>query len=214
MIRLIQGVDREKFPRDIDAMHRNRADVFANRLGWDVRVADDWEIDTFDFVNPLYLISIDARTGKYCGSTRLLPTTGPNMLRDVFSYLLDPGETIASATIWEASRFAVDPAKEGERSANRLNQTTGELLCGAFEIGIMAGLTHIVAVYDARMARVFERADCRAEIIGTPRQIGKVMAYTGFFEVTEDMLARVRSAAGITESVVETETAERLPHVA
>jgi N-acyl-L-homoserine lactone synthetase len=210
MIRLIQGVDRDKFPRDIDAMHRNRAAVFATRLGWEVEVVNEWEIDKFDCVNPLYLISVDDRTGKYFGSTRLLPTTGPNMLRNVFSSLLDDGETVESATIWEASRFSVDPMKEVERSTNRLNRTTGELLCGIFEIGLIAGLTHIVAVYDARMARVFDRADCRAEVIGTPQRIGKVMAYSGFFEVSDEMLARVRSAAGIAGSVLESETVERL----
>jgi acyl homoserine lactone synthase len=136
------------------------------------------------------------------------------MLRDIFFSLLDEGETVASATIWEASRFSVDPAAEAERSPNRLNRTTGELICGAFEVGLMAGLTHLVAVYDARMARVFDRADCRAEVIGAPRRIGKVTAYAGFFEVSDDMLAHVRAAAGIEGSVLESATAEKLRFVA
>jgi N-acyl-L-homoserine lactone synthetase len=208
MIRLVQGIDREKFPRDIDAMHRNRAEVFADRMGWEVDVVDGWEQDRFDDCNPLYLISIDSMTGAYCGSTRLLPTTGPNMLRDVFWSLLDEGETVASATIWEASRFSVDPAMEAARSANSLNRTTGELICGAFEVGLMAGLTHLVAVFDARMLRVFERANCHPDIIGTPRRIGCVTAYAGVFDVSEATLASVRAAAGITDTVLESTTAE------
>ncbi|MBI1868992.1 MAG: autoinducer synthase [Methylocystis sp.] len=214
MIRLIQGIMRSHFQRDIDAMHRNRAQVFACRLGWDVNVVDGWEIDKFDDANPLYLISIDPLTGNYCGSTRLLSTTGPNMLRDVFSQLLPDGEIVESATIWEGTRFAVDLSMETERVHNHLNRTTGELLCGAFEVGLMAGLTHIVAVFDVRMARVFKLARCPAEIIGTPRLIGKTMTYAGFFEVSEQMLARVRSAIGVTGSILESATVKLLPFAA
>ena len=43
----------------------------------------------FDDANPLYLVSVDPDTEEYWGSLRLLPTTGPNMLRDVFPQLLD-----------------------------------------------------------------------------------------------------------------------------
>jgi len=206
MIRLVQGVDRKYFPKEIDAMHRNSAAVFAERLGWDVEVVYGWEIDAFDEANPLYLISLDNHTGEYRGSTRLLPTTGPNMLRDVFSCLLDEEETIESATIWEGTRFCVDINNTSERMSNILAYTSAEILCGICEIGLLAGLTHYVAVYDGRMARIFDRVQGQPEILGTPRQIGKVMTYAGFFEVSEDLLARVRSASGITESVLENAT--------
>jgi N-acyl-L-homoserine lactone synthetase len=66
----------------MDAMFRNRASVFSERLGWEVTVKDGRERDVFDDENPLYLISVDPYTGAYWGSLRLLPTTGPNMLRD------------------------------------------------------------------------------------------------------------------------------------
>jgi len=203
MIKLIRGVDKNQYKPLIDAMYRNRADVFAERLGWDVHVEDGLEFDQFDQANPLYIVSVDPHTGKYRGSTRLLPTTGPNMLRDVFSCLLDDGDEIASATIWEGTRFSVDPDQDSVRSRKGVSVVTGELLCGAFEIGLMAGLSHIVAVYDARMSRVFDRADCQAELIGRPQRIGKVMTYAGFFEVSEETLMRVRAAAGVTESVLE-----------
>src|SRR5438270_5279176 len=116
MIRLIQGVDRARFGFEIDAMHRIRALTFADRLGWEVKVVDGWEIDEFDSINPLYLLSIDPRSGAVRGSLRLLPTTGPNMLRDVFSVLLDTGEVIESAVVWESSRFSIHPQFTSERS--------------------------------------------------------------------------------------------------
>ncbi len=86
MIKLVYGHDREKFPELIDAMHRLRKQVFHDRLRWEVPISGDWEIDAFDEEDPLYVLSLDSK-GMLQGSLRLLPTTGPNMLRDVFSDL-------------------------------------------------------------------------------------------------------------------------------
>ena len=104
MLKLIEESYSSFFPKEMDAMFRNRAETFSERLGWEVMVKDGYERDRFDDANPLYLVSVDPDTEEYWGSLRLLPTTGPNMLRDVFPQLLD-GDYIESATIWECSRI-------------------------------------------------------------------------------------------------------------
>ena len=91
MLKLIQGDCASSYPQEVDAMFRARAKTFADRLGWDVVVRNGWERDRFDDENPLYLVSVNPDTGEYWGSLRLLPTTGPNMLRDVFPQLLEEG---------------------------------------------------------------------------------------------------------------------------
>lgn len=209
MIRLIPGSHRANFPREIAAMHEIRKRTFYDRLHWDVKTLRSWEIDEFDALNPLYLISI-GQSGAVRGSLRLLPTTGPNMLADVFPELLADNYRIESATIWESSRFSVDHEAAIERSENLLNRTTGELLSGIVEVGLIAGLTEVVSVYDAMFARILKRANCTAELIGKPKRIGDVMGYAALFEISERMLNNLRKAAGITESVLEAESIERL----
>ena len=141
MLKLIEGSYAPKFPKEMDAMFRNRALTFSERLGWDVAVNDGHERDVFDDANPLYLISVDPETNEYWGSLRLLPTTGPNMLRDIFPYLLGEGEFIESATIWESSRIcAVSAEGQPDRSRNGVNLALGELLAGIGEVAIIAGL--------------------------------------------------------------------------
>ena len=102
MIKLIEGAYASFFPRETHAMFRSRAETFSGRLGWEVIVKNGYERDRFDDLNPLYLVSVDPETEEYWGSLRLLPTTGPNMLRDVFPQLLGEGEQIVDATIWES----------------------------------------------------------------------------------------------------------------
>jgi hypothetical protein len=77
MLKLIEGSYTSFLPREIDAMHRDRAEIFSDRLGWEVTVKNGYERDEFDDANPLYLVSVDPDTEEYRGSLRMLPTTGP-----------------------------------------------------------------------------------------------------------------------------------------
>ena len=201
MIQIIETPIRHLHTEILDDMFRLRATVFKERLQWDVEVHNGREIDVFDDADPLYLLARDDAIGRLEGAVRLLPTTGPNMLRDVFPQLLTGDEIVESPLVWESSRFCIDP--DLVQNANGgLNRVTSELLCALVEVGIRVGLQKIVSVYDARMARIFRAADCPAELIGQPTKIGKVMTYAGLFEISPKMRHRIASKGGITQSTV------------
>ncbi len=202
MLKLIEGSYAFFFPKEIDAMFRNRAETFSDRLGWEVVVKDGRERDAFDDANPLYLVSVDPDTEEYWGSLRLLPTTGPNMLRDVFPQLLDGGY-IESATIWESSRICAAAAPgQPERNTSGVNYVLSELILGIGEVAVAAGLTQVVSVFDARIFRVLKAAGCNPQIIGTQQRIGGVMSYAGLFDTGEGPLRAFRAASGIERSVL------------
>lgn len=205
MIFAIESADQDKYPELFDEMFRMRAEVFSGRLGWDVKVENGREIDRFDAEDPLYLLSLDEGSGQLRGAVRLLATTGPNMLRDVFSVLM-PGGTVESPLIWESSRFAVNPrifeARDRAEANHLVSRITVELLCGMVEAAQRAGIEHIVSVFDARMARIFRSIDCRFEQLGTPVRIGKVMTYAGLFDTGADMRSRLGTAGDFRSSVL------------
>jgi N-acyl-L-homoserine lactone synthetase len=190
MLKLIEGARASLFPMEMDAMFRNRAFTFSERLGWDVTVKDGYEKDIFDESNPLYLVSVDPNSNEYWGSLRLLPTTGPNMLRDVFPYLLEDGEYIESATIWEGSRICcVSVDGQPQRRRNGVNFVLSELIAGIGQVAILAGLTQVVGVFDARIYRVLKAVGCNPQLIGRPRRIGGTMSYAGLFDTGEGLLS-------------------------
>jgi len=202
MLKIIEGSYASFFPREMDAMFRNRAETFSDRLGWEVVVKNGRERDVFDDASPVYLVSVDPETEEYWGSLRLLPTTGPNMLRDVFPQLLDGGY-VESATIWESSRIcAAALPGQPERNRSGVNYVLCELILGIGEVALAAGLTQIVSVFDARIFRVLKAAGCNPEIIGTPQRIGGVMSYAGLFDTGEGPLKAFRGATGIDHSVL------------
>lgn len=202
MIRIINGTRRNQFSSDIDAMHRLRKRVFHDLLGWDVQVQDNWEIDHYDRANPLYVMSY-GEDGRLRGSLRLLPTLGPNMLDDTFPILLGGRPEVRSASIWESSRFCIDPEISQNRASNQVTIAAAELMCGVGELGLASDLTHIVTVTDVFLERMFKRMGCPGERIGEPRRIGVVQAVAVSWEVSQALLDRMKAIAAIEGSVLE-----------
>lgn len=209
MIVLVHGSEREAYADLIDQMHVLRAKVFGGRLGWEVKVENGRERDRFDDNWALYVLSVSPE-GRVIGSLRALQTTGPNMLADVFPQLLPPGEIVRSPLIWESTRFCADTEYAAGRSANELSRITGELLCGLFETGLTAGLSHVVSVFDLRMERILRRANCTPERLGPPKDIGGVMTVAGLFEVSEAMVAGLHAASGLPLPAVRTQDLQRV----
>ena len=110
MIRVIRGVDRRKFARELDAFHKIRKHVFFDTFRWDVPIINSWEIDGYDALDPVYLLSVN-EAGQVVGGLRLLPTMGFNMLNDTFPQLLPEGKRIESPWIWESEPDAFDTAR-------------------------------------------------------------------------------------------------------
>jgi acyl homoserine lactone synthase len=182
MIKLVQGRDADRYPGLIDQMFRLRAKSFSERLGWDVKVVNGWERDEFDGFDPLYVLALNA-SGKVVGSARLLQTTGPNMLAGVFSELLPEGTRIRSPL-----------------TSTGLSPAGGEIMISEIEIGMMAGLSHIVTVVDVRMERILRRSGCSFERLAPPVRIGRVLSLAGLIAVNSQTIKSIRTAHGLDPS--------------
>ena len=202
MIRIIDGRLRHRYANEMDAMHRIRKKVFHDRMKWDVSVINDWEIDGYDALAPVYLACVD-ELGRVVGGLRLLPTTGFTMLNDTFPVLLPDACRIESPLIWESSRFSVDHEADVAIGKKGLSRATAELGLAMNEIGAQTGLTHIVTVYDAFMHRILKRAGCAGVPIGPPQMVGAVLTYAVFFDVCAETEAALRRASEIQGSVLE-----------
>ncbi|OCP37509.1 acyl-homoserine-lactone synthase [Ensifer sp. LC163] len=203
MIRILNGRTRGQHPQAIDEMFKLRKRVFHDFLKWDVQTDGEWEIDNYDKSNPLYVLSYSPETGKLRGSLRLLPTLGPNMLDDTFPILLGDNPQIRSASIWESSRFCIDPEISQDRASNQVTVAAAELMCGVGELGLASGISHIVTVTDVFLERMFRRMGCPGERIADPHRIGSVYAVAVAWEVTPSLLSTMKAVAAIDGTVLE-----------
>lgn len=201
MIQLITPPSYGQFSSALVEMHRLRYRVFKERLDWDVQFTGDMEIDEFDALHPVYLIQ-RASDNRVQGCVRLLPSTGPTMLRDTFPVLLDGAPAPISPAIWESSRFALDLPPDAPKATHGLATATYELFAGMIEFGLSRQLAEIVTVTDARMERILRRAGWSLRRIGKPRALGSTLAVAGFLEVSIESLVRVRVAGGLQGPVL------------
>lgn len=203
MIDIVTRAELERRPSDLKAMYRLRGRVFGERLGWDVKIWNGMERDEFDALDPVYLLAFDA-IGSLVGTWRFLPTTGPYMLRDVFSQLLDGGPALCDAKAWEGSRFAVDCKQSSRDGLGTPGQITAEIFCAVVEFALALQLKEVVTVYDARVARLLPRIGCDPSWQSRRHRIGKTVTLAGRFDINVKALDRIRDANGITGSVVRT----------
>lgn len=192
------------FRRELRAMHRLRHQVFKERLDWQVSSADGEERDEYDDLKPVYLISQDEQ-GNVVGTLRLLPTTGPNMLRNTFAALLWGDPAPCDERVWESSRFSIDQGEGSRRNClATLNQITSELFCGAVETAMANGIDAIVTVHDIRFQRVMRRVGCRPRWTSTPMQFGSCLSMYSWIDMDQRFLDTLREVGGIKGSVIQT----------
>ena len=202
MIIVIDALNRDRFEALIDEMHRLRARVFGDRLGWEIEVEDGREVDGFDALDPAYLVGLDDE-GHVVSCARLLQTTGPHMLADVFSSILDGEPPLRSSRVWEATRFCVDTQRLRARGGPRgISRATCEIVIAINDYGMMAGISDIVAVIDPVMDRVLKRSACAPyDYVGSQKPMGRVPALAALLDCTEERGRAVRTFSGIEGSV-------------
>ncbi|MHC6154781.1 acyl-homoserine-lactone synthase [Bradyrhizobium elkanii] len=189
------------FAEELSEMYRLRYRVFRERLQWDVQASGGMEIDEYDALHPVYLIQ-RASDYRIQGCVRLLPSTGPTMLRDTFPLLLDGHSFEASSSVWESSRFALEMDTVSRSTVHGLTSATYELFAGMIEFGLSRQLDQIITVTDARVERILRRAGWPLRRAGHPRRLGNTEALAGYLEISLECLMRVRDAGKIHSPVL------------
>ena len=194
MIIAIDGINAHHFQSLLRQSNQLRARVFQDRLGWDVNVENGMETDVFDTLNPTTLVSLNA-SGQVVGSMRILQKTGPNMLADVFYYILQGEPAPRSPLIWEATRLCVDTdrlnATGSPRARNSISYVTSEIMVAAYEYAMDAGVSDAVAVIDPLMNRVLKRSgNAPYDYLGKATPMGKVTAMAGLLDCSIERTER------------------------
>jgi len=202
MIYVIDSLNQSAYSTLLNNMFRLRKRVFHDRLGWDVQITDGLETDLFDDLDPAHVISVDD-DGNVVGCMRLLQTTGPHMLADVFASILDGEPPLRSSTVWEATRFCVDTQRLSRgRGRNTISYVTSEVMIGAFEFAMAAGVQDAVAVIDPVMNRVMQRSgNAPYGYLGSPKPMGKVVALAALMDCSAERVANIRAFSGIAGPV-------------
>ncbi|MDH5408195.1 MAG: acyl-homoserine-lactone synthase [Gammaproteobacteria bacterium] len=167
-------------------MFRFRHQIFHDRLKWDVNSIHGMEYDEFDVLNPYHMIASN-ESGEIEACWRILPTTGPYMLKDTFPELLRGVPAPEQDDIWELSRFAVAPNNTGGKSQAILNDLTTHMLQRAYEFGLEKNITRYVTVTSVAVERMIVQAGypLRRLADGVSQKIGRVTTVACWLDINE-----------------------------
>ncbi|MBK1646862.1 N-acylhomoserine lactone synthase [Thiocapsa imhoffii] len=157
-------------PRGVySQVSRYRQKVFVERLGWNLRVDNGEERDQFDRSDTVYVVARDAH-GRVTGCARLLPTTRPYLLEEVFPRLLNGAPPPSSPEVWELSRFAAVDLNRSPTYPSHQNSspTAVDLLKESITCAAARGAKRLITVSPIGVERLLRRAGFHAHRTGPP----------------------------------------------
>lgn len=172
--------------RTLQGMFAFRHEVFYQRLGWEVATRGKLEVDEFDELNPVYMLAKDSQ-GEVEGCWRLLPTTGPYMLRDTFPQLLRGENVPQDKYIWELSRFAVASKPEAGPVQAPLNSVTMDMIRTVYDFAVAHHIDHYVTVTSVALERLLKRTGLPIRRFGDGKaqKVGKVLTVACWVDINE-----------------------------
>ena len=194
----LQAHQYDEYRHLLDQMFRLRKRVFHDELKWDVRVNMGMERDGYDDLSPVYLMWVSDDAETLYGCMRLMPTTGPTLLYDVFRRTFPEAAGLISPGIWEATRTCID-APRVARDFPGTDQARGfGLLClAAAECAVQHGIHTVLSNYEPQMKRIYMRSGARISELGRADGYGLRPVCCGAFEISEDFVRSMRSAMNI-----------------
>lgn len=153
------------------AQYRHK--VFVQTLHWNLPCRDGIESDQFDRQDTVYVVALDD-DDEVVGTARLLPTTRPYLLSEVFPGLLGGQPPPCSPEVWELSRFAaVDFAAKTRSAATQFSAPTASaLLRAALDVAASHGAQRLVTVSPVGVERLLRNAGFAAKRMAPAVTIG------------------------------------------
>lgn len=171
----------------VDALGRYRHQVFVEHLGWplpDATPGAEW--DVFDTPGTVYVVAL-CDHGRIAGCARLLPTTGPYLLADVFPELLNGIPCPRSTAVWELSRFAAfDPQSPPARGHTLGSPAALDLLRVSLREAAQRGARQLVSVSPVAVTRILHRGGFAHARLGPSREIAGQQLFACSFNVATD----------------------------
>jgi len=204
LVKVVTAANRDRFKPLLDSMFRDRKRVFVDKFKWNVPVVDEvLEKDQFDNDDAVYLIVADPETGLHMGSARMLPTTGPHLLKDVFPTLCE-GEMPIGDDVWEVTRMCTSPDLKKDIDPRGVRRS---ITIAFVEFAILYGATRLTLLAHMEyLSRILALGwECRP--LGIPKELNGQLMGAMEISITPATLQTVRMlfAGGVRTPLLELE---------
>jgi acyl homoserine lactone synthase len=184
---------------DLNQIYSYRYSVFVERLKWTLPGAGaGLELDQFDRDDTYHVCVRDA--GATVGYARLLPTTEPYLLSEVFPELMNGALIPRSPDVWELSRFcSVDLRSPGQGLRQADFWGCQAVLRAAVQCALENRVNRLVAVSAVAMERILSRLGVNATRASPTMKLHGHNVFAFWIDLDD----RTKNALGITFPVAE-----------
>ncbi|MES2948475.1 MAG: acyl-homoserine-lactone synthase [Pseudomonadota bacterium] len=166
---IVTGTPADLSSEIMAGVARYRHRVFVEKLGWQLQCENALEYDQFDRDDTVYVVAHN-KGGEVVGTARLLPTTRPYLLDEVFPQLLHGVTPPHSPDVWELSRFAAVDFSANNSSA--LAQFSSPIAVGLLQASLECAARHgakrFITVSPLGVERLLRIAGFRAHRLAPP----------------------------------------------
>ena len=166
------------------AMFVARKEVFVDLLGWNVPViAGLFEIDQFDNPHARYIILLDHER-RHRASARLLPTTRPHILDQLYSELCEE-DLPRGQQIFEITRFCLDR----QQSTVERREARDALVSGLALTAVANGIATYTGVAESSWLDQIQDFGWRCRALGQPKVAGSQRLAALRIDIDRDTMA-------------------------
>lgn len=198
MFTTIQPHEIEDNKHLLSKMFRLRKRVFFDQLGWEVPVVGEIETDSYDNAGATYLVWCSDDRETLYGMVRLMATTGPTLLHDVFGPTHDFSAELIAADIWEGTRMCIDEVAIA-RDMPQIDAAHAFrlLLLALCETALTHGINTLVSNFEAPLSRIYRRSGLDYQLRGRSDAYSERPVFCASFDVTPTVLRKMRRTIGI-----------------
>jgi acyl-homoserine lactone synthase len=193
-VHVVTSANRHLYERELDEHHRIRHRIYVDELKWRGLTprGDGREYDQFDLPETVYLLGIEE--GHIVGGLRLVPTTGPHLIADVFSRFASIRGVQRQADVAEWTRIFVVPERREERTGSKIGST---VIASMIDYGMEEGLAGISVCMNTFWLPKFLNYGWRVRPLGMPDVHDGEWLIAVLIDVTAEALAGIRTACGL-----------------
>lgn len=181
----------------LPALHRLRHKIFVERHGYQVPTFRGMEWDAFDTPAAVYLLWRDDLR-QVRAIARLIPTTFPYMIKELWPELIYGEELPSRPDVWEVTRLGVDRSL----APTLRGRVFGEMMCACGEFGRKLGISEYYLVTHPRVIRSIEANGCSVRLLGRSRAIGRCVVTAAAVAVTDRAIATLRRTYSLPPKVL------------
>jgi len=175
-----------------------RYKIFIEQLGWQLPTKDGLEQDDFDSDETLYVVG-QSEDNTICGCARLLSTSSPYLLSEVFPFLMGTAKPPCSDRIWELSRFSVNRLTSSHRAIIDVEESTRVMLAASIACAMEHGAERLITVSPLGIERLLLRMGVNAHRAGPPQRVDGKPIFACWIEIDQQTKDALHMSAASQE---------------